>query len=404
MLKVNRMLGVALMLGLMEPGPARAQSQMEFIPSLSLFAVYDDNIFARIDGTAGQMLQLRPSFEGSYESPTVRLLGLYSFDMQRSNFSSLNTLDARRHAMGEARLRTTPFTALGLSMRYDRSETPGEINLDTGLLGDRHTAERLELTPSLSRRLGRLVTASAAYTWTTEHLVEGDRGTLHVGRATLARELSARTSLTGSYIARYFTDHETFAPGDPLSQSSHALLVGWERRLAPGTRLALSAGPKTTTYRGIDVEVSGAFSRATNYLKTNVDYWHGETIVLGIRGPVSVDSVSTRFGWPLTQRVEIGTHAGVSDVSTIEGRNSTIYRGTLAGSWTPSRLYTLAATYGLDYQHGTIRHPLYLDGEALPLDDRVLRHVFRVSVTVAPRYRRSILPPEEAARAKGVTR
>ena len=82
--------------------PAHAQAQVEFIPSVSLFTVVDDNIFAGANGTAGQMLQLRPTFEGSYESPITRLLGLYSFDMQRSNFSSLTTLDARRHALGEA--------------------------------------------------------------------------------------------------------------------------------------------------------------------------------------------------------------------------------------------------------------------------------------------------------------
>jgi len=402
--KTNLIMCAALAVWLGDARAVRAQAQMEFIPSLSLFTVYDDNIFARIDGTAGQMLQLRPSFEGSYESPTVRLLGLYSFDMQRSNFSALNTLDARRHAMAETRLRVSPFTTLGLAMRYDRSETPGEINIETGLLGQRHEAERLDLTPTVSRRLSPRMSVSAAYNWTTEHLVDGERGTLHVGRATLARVLSEVSSLTGSYIGRYFTDHETFAPGDPLSHRSHAVLAGWERRLAPGTRLAFSAGPKTTTYQGIDVEVSAAFARATNHLRTNVDYWHGETIVLGIRGPVAVDSVTTAFGWPLTQRIEIGTHAGVSDVSTTEGRTSTIYRGTLAASWAPSRLYTIAATYGLDYQHGTIRHPIFLDGAPLLLDDRVLRHVFRVSVTVAPRYKRSMLPPEEAARAKGVTR
>ena len=76
-----------------------AQAQAQFIPSVSLFTVFDDNIFARADGSAGQMTQLRPSFEGSWESPVVRLLGLYSFDMQRSNFSPLTTLDARRHGL-----------------------------------------------------------------------------------------------------------------------------------------------------------------------------------------------------------------------------------------------------------------------------------------------------------------
>ena len=57
------------------PRERYAQARMEFIPSMSLFTVYDDNIFARVDGSAGQMLQLRPSFEGSYESPTRQAAG-----------------------------------------------------------------------------------------------------------------------------------------------------------------------------------------------------------------------------------------------------------------------------------------------------------------------------------------
>ena len=118
----------ALAAQLVLAAPAHAQAQMEFIPSVSLFTVYDDNIFARADGSAGQMMQLRPSFEGSWESPTVLMLGLYSFDMQRSNFSTLSTLDARRHALGEMRFRTTPFVTLGLTTQYDRTNTPGELD------------------------------------------------------------------------------------------------------------------------------------------------------------------------------------------------------------------------------------------------------------------------------------
>src|SRR2546428_3420574 len=115
---------------------ANAQARMTFIPSVSFGAVYDDNLFAHVvNSSAGEMFQVRPSFEGNYESPTMTLLGLYSFDMQRSNFSSLNTLDARRHALGEARLRTGPMTTLGFSGRDARTEAPGEVNLGPGSLG-----------------------------------------------------------------------------------------------------------------------------------------------------------------------------------------------------------------------------------------------------------------------------
>ncbi len=117
----------------------------------------------------------------------------------------------------------------------------------------------------------------------------------------------------------------------------------------------------------------------------------------GLRGPGAGDSATARVTWPLTRTIEFGTHAGVSDILSLDNRESRIYRGTLVSSWTPGGIYTLAASYGLDYQEGDIRGRL-IDGE------RVLRHVFRVSVTVAPRLSRSILPPEEAARTKGVSR
>ena len=376
---------------------ASAQAQMEFIPSVSLFTVYDDNIFARVTGSAGQMQQLRPSFEGSYESPTVRMLGLYSFDMQRSNFSSLNTLDARRHALGETRLRTNPFTTLGVTGRYDRSEVPGDIDVDTGSLGERRTAERLELTPTFARRVSTRTVISTAYNWTTEHLVDGERGTLHTGRVGWSQDITSKTTIGGSYVARYFVDHRA-------NHSSHAALLSWNRVLGPGMRVTLSAGPKITSYGGADLETSAAFARATPHANLALDYWHGETIVLGVLGPVGVDSLSSRMSWPIKRRFEFGTHTGVSDISAIDGRTSRIYRGTLVGSWAPHPMYTVATTYGLDLQDGTIRQPLFLDDQPLPLDDHVLRQVFRVSVTVAPRYKRSILPPEEAARAKGVTR
>jgi hypothetical protein len=58
-------------------------------------------------------------------------------------------------------------------------------------------------------------------------------------------------------------------------------------------------------------------------------------------------------------------------------------------------MYSVSASYGLDYQQGDIRRRL---------DENVLRHVFRVSFTVAPRLFRSVLPPDEAARVKGVLR
>ena len=378
---------------------AHAQAQVEFIPAVSLFTVFDDNIFAGANSTAGQMLQLRPSFEGSYETPITRLLGFYSFDMQRSNFSSLTTLDARRHALGDAQFRTTPFTTLGVGARYDRSNTPGDINFDTGILGERRNAERVEVVPSFAWRLGPRTSLSSNYDWISEHLVDGERGTLQIGRIGLSRDLSSRTAITAGYITRYFIDHVNGFP----NYYSNAFLAGWSRVLTQGTTLSLAAGPKFRARRGLHYESSASFVRATPRVRLAADYWHGETIVLGVLGPVAVDSVTGRAAWPV-RRFEVGAMLGASDVTTLDERSSRVYRGTLFWSWNPGGIYSVAATYDADFQNGSIRNPIFLDSERILFDEEVLRHVFRVSVTIAPRYRRSILPPDEAARVKGVSR
>ena len=46
------------------------------------------------------MMLVTPAFEAFYESPTTSFRGLFTFDMQRAvGYSTLNSLDAKRHAM-----------------------------------------------------------------------------------------------------------------------------------------------------------------------------------------------------------------------------------------------------------------------------------------------------------------
>jgi hypothetical protein len=105
-----------------------------------------------------------------------------------------------------------------------------------------------------------------------------------------------------------------------------------------------------------------------------------------------VTSATGRFFVPLRRNVEIGTAAGVfNSVSLVQGR-ARVYHADVVASWRPKALYAVAASYGADFQHGDIRTSL--------LNDRdIVRHVFRVELTVAPRLSRTILPtgPGQAA-------
>jgi hypothetical protein len=370
---------------------AWAQRSATLVPSLSIGTIYDDNLFARANGDAGTMTLLRPSLEGNYESPTLTVLSFFSFDMQRSNHSALSTLDARRHANFDIYQRATPSTTLGFGLRYDRTETPGELNIDTGILGERRVAERWEFVPSIAYRVRPRTTITASYTGTTESLIDDVSGVLHVGRAGVTRRVSTRDDFTVSYLGRQFVDAlET--------HTSHAVLAGWTRELAYATRLTLQAGPRQSSSGGLAAEVLTGLTRATPRLRLAVDYWHGETIILGIHGPVAVDTASARLVWPVTPRTEIGFHSGITDSTTLEDHNVRVYRAIFLGAWTPhGGPYTVSASYGAEFQHGLIRRSLFID-------DDVMRQTIRVNLTIAPRLSRNFRPTGEppAGRRPGV--
>lgn len=354
---------------------AAQQTNATFVPSLSLSSVYDDNLFAKVSGDAGVMTLLRPSFEGLYESPTVTLSSLYSFDMQRSNFSALSSFDARRHGLFDVSGRVTPATTLGFGARYDRTDTPGELNLDTGVLGERHVAERWELIPSLIYHARPRTTITASYNGTTESVVDGVRGTLQTLRAGVTRETSPRDEITVSFLGRHFVDRLQ-------TQTSEAVLLGWSREVAYMTRLTLQGGPRRSTYSGMNAEIVANLTRSTNRVRMGLDYWHGETIILGFLGPVEVDSGTAKIVWPLTQHLEIGTHLGATDSTTLSDGTVRVYRLVALGAWTPrGGSATITVSYGADFQHGVIRGSQFLD-------DQVMRHTFRVNLTVAPRLSR----------------
>src|SRR5947208_1921066 len=96
-------LTIALALALALSGDLHAQSRATFVPSLSIGTTYDDNLFALPVHNADFMNQLTPSLEASWESPSLLVQSLYSFDMQRSiKNPALNAFEARRHGFFDA--------------------------------------------------------------------------------------------------------------------------------------------------------------------------------------------------------------------------------------------------------------------------------------------------------------
>jgi hypothetical protein len=373
---------------------AAAQSHFEAVPSVTVGSLYDDNLFAQQEGDAGHMLTVRPGLGTAIDTPRLNLSSLFTFDSQHSNHADLTMIDARRHADTTMKYRSTDMTTVGFMAQYDRTETPGEINLGTGILSDRRQAQRWEVSPNFAHRFRPHTSITGSYDYMAESLVDNGTGRMQVVRAGLSQIANARSTLSGLLQERHFAD-----PTDATNGSdSLAVLGGWDHQFSPAGRFSLYAGPRISSYRGLQPEVNASIMRDTTRLKLGFDYNHTETIVLGIRGPVVLNGGAARITWPFRRTTEISSHSAISAIDTLDDHRLTNYRQTFIASWTPGGLYTLNASYGVDYQEGNVRRGVFTAAD-------MWRHIFGVSVTVAPRYSRSIKGPDDpAARAKGVSK
>ena len=360
---------------------ARAQSEVTIVPAVAFGAMYDSNLFSAPTGQRDVLATVRPSVEGRFASPTLKVDSLAYFDIQRSAvYSDLNTFDARRHAMVDIQGQASPVVGLGFAARYDRSETPGDLNVESGIMLTRQRARRLQMTPSFSYRTNPRTTFSSRYDWTSEALSGWPGGDMQALHLVLAREVTPRTTLNARYLGRLFTGE--------IDSQSQALLAGWAREMTPGTNVSVEAGPRVTSHRGLRSEVMAALLRRTPRTRLRLDYWRGETIVLGIPGPVEIHSGTTNVSWTVRRFVDLGTQLGVFGSHTLQETSAVVYHASLVAAWS-RQPYHLSLSYGTDLQKGDIRSR----GAA---DEYVRRGVFLVRLTVAPRLSRAFRPGDDA--------
>jgi hypothetical protein len=367
---------------LIQAPAGHAQTNLAVVPSVSVSAVSDDNIFSTAHRSSDQTMLFTPGAEGELATPRMSLLGSYAFDMLRAaNFSALNDLEARRHGRVRATYRQTSRLIFEAASYYDRSNDSGELNFETGVLLPRTRATRWEAGPSFTYTASPLVTVHGSYDWVRESLEQEMVEDEHVGRLIISRQLSERSSISAGDIVRYFINGSNV-------QTSNAIVAGTDYKLGPFTMLSLLAGPRISSNGSIAPEIAASLVRhSPSLIGYALDGWRGESIILGVVGPVEVTSVTGRAAWPLRRSIEIGGATGYfRSVSELQGQ-ARVYHAEAIASWSPRPLYTVSASYGTDFQRGDIRTSL-LNGQD------VVRHVFQVRLTVVPRFGGTLRHPQ----------
>lgn len=376
---------------------ASAQARMELVPSVSFSTAYDDNIFTVQEGSGDAMMLVTPAVEAFYESPTTSLRGLFNFDMQRAvGYSTLNSLDAKRHAMINTGFQITPQFRLSLIGRYDVSDRPGDLMFDTGVLLGRQRARRYQVTPAIAFRVRPRTTITAQYDATKEALGADMRGDMYIARLGVSRMHTTRDVWSVNYLGRTFANGaDMFNPA--ATERSHAVLFGYNRAVGVGTNFSIQGGPRVSSYGNRKPELLANFSKQVRVGRFGLDYWQGETIIMGIRGPVDLQSFSMKSSWPIRRNLELGAHAGVFNSQTQYQGHARVFHPEFVASYSPGGAYVVAASYGIDFQKGDVRSEFLSDKE-------IVRHVLKVSVTFAPRLSRIRPADPNDPRSKGVTR
>jgi hypothetical protein len=178
-----------------------------------------------------------------------------------------------------------------------------------------------------------------------------------------------------------------FINGDE-THTSNAVLLGSTYALNPATSFTMAAGPRLSSRGTLAPDITATFARReTNSIGYSVDIWRGESIILGVLGPVEVLSTTAGVSWPVRRSIEMGVHGGLFDSDTLSQGNARVYHAEAVAAWSPKGPVIVAASYGADFQRGDVR-------TSLLSDQRIVRHLFQVRLTLAPRLSRSFKPED----------
>lgn len=293
------------------------------VPSVSLDAVYDDNLFyASEDETSDVITRVSPALEVGYESETVSWSGRYRFDAEAyARESQLNSSNVRQFADVDVEYLPTSRLTLSAAADYIKTDTPLDLTLIPGgtipgLQVGRAEAERTSLHTEAGYRLTPRTTGSLAFTRSDEELVGVGESDTTALETWFEQRLSEVNTLSYGYMYRQYRFEEFAVNGlaEPSltrgpTQDSHTPWIGLAHQFNARTRVVARAGPRVTD-GSVDPYVLVSLQHQLNQGEVVLDYERDETTLLGEPRKLEVDALyatlTRRFGTKLDVQLKPG--------------------------------------------------------------------------------------------------
>jgi hypothetical protein len=335
------------------------------IPSLSLSAEYDDNLFSVSSGRKSDFItRISPGLEAAYRSASTTLRARYSDDAELYlDNSELNSASARQRWALDVRHLPTARSMVALEAMYTETDTPAELRPEAQVETPRQSATLFRIAPSASYQLGPRTSADGLYSYEHTTGSEGVTNDTHHGRLGLSRELTPVDTGAIAYALRVFQSDEE----DSGTVISHAVTLRLTHRFGPNTLVTLEAGPRFSEGT-IEPEVSAFLAHRFRWATVSIAYARSQTTLIGEAGPMTTESLSTTVGFEPFRKLQIslGSFLGRTSGGENGGSDETAVLGLSATAIYPLTTWmSLRAAYRFavqDEDSGTIRHNIFTLG------------------------------------------
>lgn len=346
-----RLLGAALATAaVLTPHPASAQRARYATVSLSTTQSYESNLFAderTREPESDLVSMIGPLFEAGYVSQPLQLTARYGLDAARyHDHAALSRALARQEAAVEVQHRPTRRLNLDLRTSYLRTQSPYELNLDSGLNTGHALAER------------RLALSAATYEWTPLTRMRLEYGvTLTAlqgapdGQAQEARVGVERQSAErGGRRIEYRVLRFSFDGSRP--ETSHVVAAGWSRNLTRRTSVELSGGPRLSA-GSVHAEISATLRRQFQKGDLSAGYASTQATAVGETGLIDVQRMSVSIAYRPTRHVAI-TAAPTAAVSSLGGSRASVYMLNVEAIGQARRDLVIVVSGRAGVQYGTL--------------------------------------------------
>src|SRR5437867_4429417 len=153
----------------------RSDDRFRFEPSLEVSEVADDNLNYSVDEPLRDRVhRVSPTLALRFNSPRWRVIGGYRVDSEHyMKYSSLDSDRARERAAVGIQYQAAPRLRLSIDGTYIDTNTPADLNIDTGLGAPRVRGQSLNFSSSARFRVSPRMVATLSTSTLTTNVVNG---------------------------------------------------------------------------------------------------------------------------------------------------------------------------------------------------------------------------------------